>query len=91
MDINITGRHLELTDALKDAVKVKLGRINAASLRSVDVVLSVDKLDHKASVILHFHGAEQMSLDSTKRDMYAALDDLCDKIDRQIEKQKYRQ
>lgn len=89
MQVNISGHHVEVTQALKDYVTKKLDRLAAHfdNITNVQVTLSVEKLLHKAEAILHIRGAD-INATAESDDMYAAIDDLSDKIDRQLVKHK---
>lgn len=92
MQVNITGHHIELTDALRDHVQEKLSRLTRHNdqLMKATVTLSVEKNRQQASCTLHAAGAELHS-DVTLDDMYAAIDAMADKLDRQVLKLKDRQ
>ncbi|MGH7057901.1 MAG: ribosome hibernation-promoting factor, HPF/YfiA family, partial [Acetobacteraceae bacterium] len=85
MQSTITGRHLDITPALKDYVESKLERLERhhEPPTSVQVILTVEKLDHKAEGILRVSG-ETVYAESTDANMYAAIDALADKLDRQL-------
>lgn len=87
MNLSIQGHHLEVTDSLRSFISGKIERLSRHmdDLIDVDVILSVSKLEHKAEAKLHVSGAN-MFAESTKQDMYAAIDGLVDKLDRQITK-----
>lgn len=89
MHINISGHHLDLTDALKDYVSTKLERLthHHDKITSTDVILTVDKLDQKAEARMHVSGKDLFA-DATDLDLYAAIDQLSDKLDRQLIKHK---
>ena len=89
MNLNITGHHVEVTGAIRDYVTAKLDRVirHFDSVTSVHVVLSVEKLKQKAEVTLHVKGKD-IHADSTDADLYAAIDALADKLDRQVLKYK---
>ena len=89
MQINISGHHVEVTDSLRDYVNSKLERLNNHNDRitSTNVILSVDKLEQKAEATLHVSGKDIFA-DATDLDMYAAIDALTDKLDRQLIKHK---
>lgn len=92
MNINITGHHVEVTPAIRDYVNSKLDRVirHFDSVTSTHVILSVDKLNQKAEVTLHVKGKD-IYADSTESDLYAAIDTLVDKLDRQVVKYKEKQ
>jgi putative sigma-54 modulation protein len=89
MQIKLTGHHIEITQALRDYVHDKLERIERhfENVTSVHVILSVEKLRQKAEATIHVAGNDLFA-DAVDADMYAAIDALTDKIDRQIKKHK---
>lgn len=89
MNLNITGHHMEVTPAIHDYVNAKLDRVirHFDNVTSAHVILSVDKLNHKAEVTLHVKGKDIFA-DSIESDLYAAIDTLADKLDRQVVKYK---
>jgi putative sigma-54 modulation protein len=89
MQTKLTGHHIEITQALRDYVYEKLERIERHfdTVTQVHVILSVEKLRHKAEATIHVAGNDIFA-DAVDEDMYAALDALTDKIDRQIKKHK---
>lgn len=89
MQINLTGHHVEITPALKDYLNNKMERIERHSDHVTDVhcILTVEKLQHKAEAKVNVTGGSVFA-DSTDEDMYAAIDGLIDKLDRQIKKHK---
>lgn len=89
MQINLTGRHLDITDAMRSYVQNKLERLERHfdHMTNVHVILSVEKLRQKAEASFHISGHDVYA-DSEHEDMYAAIDTLVDKLDRQILKHK---
>jgi len=89
MQVNITGLHVELTDALRDYVNEKLARVERHydNITTVQVTLSVEKERQQAACTMHVAGAE-LHAEATHNDMYAAIDALADKLDRQLVKHK---
>jgi len=89
MQINLTGHHVELTPPLHDYVNSKLERLERHfdHVTDIHVVLSVEKLRHKAEATLHVSGGTLFA-DAVQEDMYAAIDSLTDKLDRQVKKHK---
>jgi len=92
MNIKVTGLHLEITPSLRDYIESKLERISrhADDLIDVSVTLSVDKLIQKAEVNVHLSGKD-IHVEATESDMYAAIDLLMDKLDRQVVRFKQKQ
>lgn len=89
MQIQITGQHVEVTEALHDYVHEKLGRIrnHLDQATHVTVVLHVEKLDHLAEASMNVTGA-QLHAEGKGENMYAAIDDVADKLDRQAIRHK---
>jgi len=89
MKINLTGHHVDLTDPLRSYVNDKFEKLERHfdHLTSIHVVLGVEKLRHKAEATIHMNG-NSVFADATQEDMYAAIDLLLDKLDRQVLKYK---
>lgn len=89
MQINLTGHHVDITDSLKDYVDSKFIKLERHSdqINNVYVILNVEKLNQKAEATIHLHGAEVFAT-AEHADMYAAIDGLIDKLDRQVLKHK---
>jgi putative sigma-54 modulation protein len=89
MQLNLTGHHVDVTPALRDYVALKLQRIERHfdHMSDVHCILTVEKLLHKAEATIHLSGST-IHADSTEEDMYAAIDGLIDKLDRQVRKHK---
>ncbi|MFT5161505.1 MAG: putative sigma-54 modulation protein [Alteromonadaceae bacterium] len=89
MQINLTGRHVEITTALRDYVNGKFAKLERHfdHINNVHVILDVEKLVQKAEANLHINGGEIFAT-SEHQDMYAAIDSLIDKLDRQVIKHK---
>lgn len=89
MNLTITGHHLDVTPAIRSYVEDKLARVTRHFDQVIDVsvILAVEKLKHKAEVNLHVRGKD-IYVESIEPDMYAALDALIDKLDRQVLKYK---
>ena len=89
MQVDVTGHHVDVTPALKDYVRTKLGRIERHFDHVTDAhcILTVEKLRHKAEATLQVSGG-RLYADATEEDMYAAIDGLMDKLDRQVRKHK---
>ena len=89
MQLNITGHHVEVTDSLKAYVAEKLERLEKHfdHINNVHVILTVEKQRQKSEATVNVNGATLFA-DSTEGDMYAAIDSMTDKLDRQIKKHK---
>ena len=90
MQIIVNGHQVAVTPALKDYATGKLDRIvrHFEHLHDITVTLSVEKLLHKAEATLHCAANKTIHADAQAADMYAAIDALADKLDRQIVKHK---
>ncbi|HFD92486.1 MAG TPA: ribosome-associated translation inhibitor RaiA [Gammaproteobacteria bacterium] len=92
MQIDLTGHHVEITPALREYVMSKFQRIErhfdgAANAR---VILGVEKMAQKAEASIHVRGNDLFA-NAEAENMYAAIDALADKLDRQIKKYKEKQ
>lgn len=89
MQISIDGHHVDLTDSIQDYIQTKMARIERHFDQVVDihVVLSVEKQRQKAEATVHVAG-NNIHAHSENEDMYAAIDLLLDKLDRQVKKHK---
>ncbi|HSQ79911.1 MAG TPA: ribosome-associated translation inhibitor RaiA [Casimicrobiaceae bacterium] len=92
MNLNLTGNHLEITPAIRTYVMTKLERVTRHFDHVIDVsvVLSVDKLQQRVEANVHVRGKD-IHAQSIEADMYAAIDALADKLDRQVLKHKEKQ
>ncbi len=90
MQLNLTGHHIDVTPALRSYVTEKMARLERHfdHVTNMHVVLTVEKLRQKAEATLHVSGGGNLFADSVHEDMYAAIDSLTDKLDRQIKKHK---
>jgi putative sigma-54 modulation protein len=94
MNLTISGHHLELTPAIREYVETKLERIRRHFDHVIDVavILAVEKLAEKdkrqkAEITLRVRGKD-LHAESIAEDLYAAIDTLIDKLDRQVLKYK---
>jgi len=89
MRVIITGRHLELTDALKTHIEEKLGKFDRLSVKipEAHVTLDVEKYRHKAEIILHVNHSILTSKEESD-DMYISFDGAMDKMERML--RRYR-
>ena len=89
--MKITGRHMDVTPALKRYIRARFERLERydVSLDRFEIVLSVTKLQHTAEVVCSIKGKRFQAKTST-REMYATVDQLADRLDGQIRKYKER-
>jgi len=89
MQLNVSGHHVEVTDSLRGYVESKIDRLERHFdlVSDVHCILSVEKLRHKAEAKVNVSGGTIFA-ETTDEDMYAAIDGLVDKLDRQVRKHK---
>jgi putative sigma-54 modulation protein len=89
MQIDLTGHHIEITDSLRNYVTEKMGKLERHfdKVSNTHVILSVVKDDHKAEATVHMSGNDIFA-EAHEQDMYASIDALVDKLDRQVKKYK---
>jgi ribosome hibernation promoting factor len=89
MNLNLTGRHLEITPAIRQHVTDKVAKIKSHfdGVMDVTVILSVDKLRQKAEGSVHLSGKD-VFVESEDDNLYVAIDNMVEKLDRQIIKHK---
>ena len=89
MQISLTGHHVDITEAMRNHVESKFERVGRHFDQVIDVhvILSVEKLRQKAEATIHVNGANVFA-ETVHEDMYAAIDGMIDKLDRQVLKYK---
>ena len=89
MQINLSGHHVEVTRSLREYVDTKFSKLarHFDHINNIHVVLTVEKLNQKAEANVHINGSEVFA-SAVNGDMYASIDTLVDKLDRQILKYK---
>lgn len=89
MNLTLTGHHVEITPAMRDYVTARMNRVirHFDNVIDVTVILSVEKLKQKAEVNVHVRGKD-IFVEADSPDMYASIDSLADKLDRQLLKHK---
>lgn len=89
MQVTVSGQQVEITEPLRKYAEEKVGRIQKHfdHVTTSNVVLHVEKNRHQAEATIHAKGAT-LHADAVGTDMYAAIDALADKLDRQVLKHK---
>ena len=89
MQLNISGHHVEVTDPLREYVENKFERLQRHfdQITNTHDTLIVEKMVQKAEATVHIAGADLFAA-AESEDMYAAIDSLADKLDRQLIKHK---
>ncbi len=89
MQMNLTGHHVEITDSLRNYVEEKMQKIERHfdKVTNNHVILTVEGIRQKAEATIHVSGNDIFA-ESTDENMYAAIDAMVDKLDRQVKKHK---
>jgi putative sigma-54 modulation protein len=89
MNIIVTGRHLEITPALKDYAEKKINRFDRylSNISEAVATLSVEKYRHKVEVLLKVNGV-LIQAEGITGDVYSSIDEVAEKLERQIKKYK---
>lgn len=89
MNLTVTGHHVEVTNSMRNYVTDKLRRLqrHSENLFNVHVILTVEKSRQKAEATIQVSG-QKLYADTTQPDMYASIDLLIDKLDRQLIRHK---
>ena len=92
MNLFITGHHVAVTEAMRAYVTSKIDRIKRHFDHVIDVtvVMSVEKLRQKVEANVHVSGKE-IHAACESDNLYAAIDELADRLDRQIVRHKEKQ
>ena len=97
MRITVKGRNIEITDAIRAYAEEKIGKVvnHYDQIQSIEVVLNVIKnpsvsQSHTAEVLCKFTSGSVKAEESAET-MYASIDLVADKLDRQVKKFKEKQ
>jgi putative sigma-54 modulation protein len=90
--IQVTGRHVSVTEAMKEYCRRRLAclHLDYPKIIEVQIILDVQKYRHTAEVILHCSNHITLEASVESDDMYASVDEVVDKIARQMRKYKTR-
>ena len=90
--IQVTGRHVSVTEAMKEYCRRRLSclHLDYPKIIEVQMILDVQKYRHTAEMILHCNNHITLEATAESGDMYASVDDVVDKIARQMRKYKTR-
>ncbi len=91
MQINITGHHIDVTPALRAYVTEKMQKLSRHfdQVNTISVILNVEKLQQQAEATVNAGGRTLFATESAM-DMYASIDGLVSKLDRQVRRYKDR-
>jgi putative sigma-54 modulation protein len=89
MNLSVAGHHVEVTPPIRQYLEEKLDRVlrHFDDVTTVNVVLSVEKLQQKAAATLHVRGRD-LHAEAVDQDLYASIDALADKLDREVIRHK---
>jgi putative sigma-54 modulation protein len=89
MKINLTGHHIDITDPIKEYVIEKMRKLTRHfdHVTNAHVILTIENNDQKAEATVHASGTDLFA-QHIGENMYASIDGLVDKLDRQILKHK---
>lgn len=89
MNLHLTGHHLEITPAIREYASGKFSKIKRHfdNVIDVNIILSIDKMKQKAEATVHMSGKD-VFVECEDENLYAAIDTLVDKLDRQVMKHK---
>ena len=92
MQINVTGHHIEVTPALRAYVTEKLQKISRHfdHVISIDVILKVENHQQRLAEAKVLAAGKSLFAQEVDTDMYAAIDGLIDKLDKQVRRHKDR-
>ena len=92
MQITVSGHHVDITEAMQNYVESKMERLERHfdQVTNANVILSVEKMRQKAEATIHIRGNDVFA-NAEDENMYAAIDALVDKLDRQLKKHKEKQ
>ncbi|MCF8061956.1 MAG: ribosome-associated translation inhibitor RaiA [Deltaproteobacteria bacterium] len=87
MDITVTFRHMDPIESVRDYAEEKISKIDKYldTVSDAHIVLSIEKFRHTADVTLTMNGARIKGVEETE-DMYSAIDQVMDKIEKQVKK-----
>jgi putative sigma-54 modulation protein len=89
MQLNISGHHVDVTDALRNYAAEKMQKLERHydQITNAHIVLSVEKQRQRAEATIHVSGGDLFA-DADSEDLYAAIDMLVEKLDRQLIRHK---
>ncbi len=89
MNIIVTGRHIDITPALKSYAEKKIARVNRylSNISEANVTISVEKYRHKVETLLKVNGI-MIQAEAITGEVYSSIDEVAGKLERQIKKYK---
>ena len=86
MQITVTGRHVEITDAMRDHAhqRIQGALMDFPRIESVHVILAVEKYRHFAEIVIQAPNHIRVDAREESNDMYASIDLAVDKAVKQM-------
>ncbi len=90
-DVVVTGRNVEVTDAMKNYAMEKISKVDRFTNRiiNVNIIMDIQKLDHHVDIIVRIDN-QKIKVSAHSTDMYASIDMAVDKLTNQIRRHKER-
>ncbi|MEK6675961.1 MAG: ribosome-associated translation inhibitor RaiA [Planctomycetota bacterium] len=90
MQIRLTGRHVEVTDEVRDYVHEKAGRLPRFydRIHNIEVVLDHESEQFAVEMIVHADRKHTFVASGTGPDTFALVDEIVEKLERQLKKHK---
>jgi len=88
MQVHITGRHVEITDSIREHIYAKIERSlsGLARVQDVEVVLELQKRTHTAEMVVKGKDHIHIEAEESSENMYTSIDLVIDKVERQLRK-----
>lgn len=89
MQINISGHHIEVTEAISNAVNTKCGKLTKhyPDIHDIKVILTVEKHEQIAEGVVHYFGQDLVAT-GTSEDLYQSIADMAAKLETLLSKRK---
>jgi putative sigma-54 modulation protein len=93
MNIITTGRHVKVTEAMKSYASEKASKFERiwSAIDKVSITMDIEHDTHVVEAVVHVQGGENIAAQAKESDMYAALDIIEDKVEKQLRKLKGKQ
>lgn len=88
MPIEITGRHIDVTDSMRDYAEKRFSKLVQEFPRvdKIHVILDIQKFTHTAEVVVHARRHIMLEAKEGSDNMYASIDLVLEKIEKQLHK-----
>ena len=88
MSIEITGRHVDVSDSMRNYAEKRMAKLVAEFPRvdKIHVILDIQKFTHMAEVVAHAARHIQLEAKAVSENMYASIDEAADKVEAQLRK-----